>query len=125
MLRRCFSDSNGELIYYDRPDTEDPAESNYVLFPTKEIKTVTEILTRSLGILGVVRKRRILYLTGQTRIHLDDVEGLGTFVELEVVLQEGQTGEDGVQIAREVMGQLQIPDKDLIKNAYIDLLMNE
>ena len=42
------------------------------------------VLTQALGVLGMVRKERLLYLVGQTRVHLDSVEGLGDFVELEV-----------------------------------------
>jgi adenylate cyclase class IV len=60
---------------------------------------------------------------GQTRIHLDEVEGLGTFVELEVVMQPNQHPADGVQIARELMAKLEIQDSELIEQAYIDLLL--
>ena len=42
------------------------------------------MLGQALGVLGVVRKQRLLYLVGQTRVHLDSVEGLGDFLELEV-----------------------------------------
>ena len=59
---------------------------------------------------------------GQTRIHLDDVEQLGTFAELEVVMQEGQTVEDGTSIATDLMQKLDIHQTDLVDGAYIDLL---
>lgn len=45
---------------------------------------MTDILTQSIGVLGVVKKTRLLYMVGQTRIHIDEVDGLGNFVELEV-----------------------------------------
>jgi predicted adenylyl cyclase CyaB len=55
-----------------------------------------------------VRKRRSLYQMGQTRIHLPEVEGLGTFLELEVVLGPGQGEHEGAMIAAELMAQLGI-----------------
>ena len=74
------------------------------------------------GLRGVVRKRRELILIGQTRVHLDDVEGLGHFMELEVVMREGQSNEDGQQIAQGLMSELGIEESDLIACAYIDLM---
>jgi predicted adenylyl cyclase CyaB len=71
---------------------------------------------------GVVRKRRLFYRVGNTRVHLDDVEGLGCFLELEVVLNKGQTPEEGESVAKEIMKQLAIRESDLVQEAYIDLL---
>ncbi len=119
---RKFSDSAGELIYYDRPDTTDPEESRYFLSPTFCPDSLGEALSRALGVRGSVRKKRILYLTGQTRIHLDDVEGLGWFLELEVVLNTDQGARDGVRIAETLMDRLAIKECDLVETAYIDLL---
>jgi len=61
-------------------------------------------------------------LVGQTRIHIDEVEGLGSFLELEVVLQEGQQPEEGMAIATALMEKLGVKKKDLIAGAYIDLI---
>ena len=71
---------------------------------------------------GVVRKTRYLYLAGQTRIHLDDVEGLGQFMELEVVLRPDQTDAEGQAIAEDLMARLGIRKEDLLEGAYMDLL---
>ncbi len=79
-------------------------------------------LSAALGIRAIVRKRRTLYMAGQTRIHLDEVEGLGDFVELEVVLLDGQTTEDGTAIADSLMRALAISPNDLTPGAYADLL---
>lgn len=70
----------------------------------------------------MVAKRRFLYRIGRTRVHLDEVEGLGTFVELEVVLDEGQTPEEGQAVAEELLVDLGVEDGDRISGAYIDLL---
>ena len=76
----------------------------------------------ALGVRGVVRKKRYLYLAGQTRIHLDDVEGLGQFMELEVVLRDGQSDADGQSIAEDLMAKLGVRTEDLLEGAYMDLL---
>ncbi|PKU28596.1 c-jun-amino-terminal kinase-interacting protein 2 [Limosa lapponica baueri] len=81
------------------------------------------VLGQALGVLGVVRKERLLYLVGQTRVHLDSVEGLGDFLELEVVLTEEQTVEDGERVAQQLMKELGIEEQDLISGAYLDLLL--
>jgi predicted adenylyl cyclase CyaB len=63
-----------------------------------------------------------VYLLGQTRVHIDAVEGLGTFVELEWVMQPGQTHAEGVRAVAELMQRLEITEAELIAEAYIDLL---
>ena len=80
------------------------------------------MLKLAYGIRGIVRKTRYLYLVGQTRIHLDDVEGLGQFMELEVVLKEEQSNEEGQKIAEDLMSALGVERGDLIDGAYMDLL---
>lgn len=72
--------------------------------------------------LGVVEKTRRVYRIGQTRIHLDAVKGLGDFVEIEVVLQPGQSEDDGRQIADDLVIKLGVVPYDLIGCAYIDIL---
>jgi adenylate cyclase class IV len=63
-----------------------------------------------------------LYLVGQTRVHLDHVQGLGQFMELEVVMQEGQSDAEGQAIAKGLMASLGIERSDLLEGAYMDLL---
>ena len=76
----------------------------------------------ALGVRGVIRKTRYLYMVGQTRIHLDDVEGLGHFMELEVVMQEGQSDVEGQAIAEDLMHRLGFREDALIEGAYMDLI---
>jgi len=120
-LRR-FSATHGELIYYERPDKPGPNQSHYVLCTTGDLDGFKKVLQEALGIDGIVRKKRHLFLVGQTRIHLDEVEGLGNFLELEVMLQEGQRAEDGMAIANKLMEKLGVKKKNLITSAYIDLI---
>jgi predicted adenylyl cyclase CyaB len=119
---RIFSPGEGELICYHRSDISGPKQSDYSISRTADPAGLRAALAAALGIRGVVRKQRDLYLVGQTRIHFDDVESLGRFIELEVVLQGSQTPEDGARIAQELMATLQIRPADLIEGAYVDLL---
>ena len=120
-LRR-FSGKDGELIYYQRSESTAPRESQYIRSASQDTHSLCEVLSNALGVRGVVRKRRTLFLVGQTRIHLDEVENLGLFVEIEVVLSPQQTVSEGVHIAEEIMENLGISRDDLVEKAYIDLL---
>jgi len=119
---RILGPRSGELIHYDRPDKPGPKESNYEIVRTHEPGKLRDLLASSLGIRGVVKKVRMITLIGQTRVHLDDVGGLGLFMELEVVLQPGQSPKEGIAIARDLMKKLGIKPSDLVSGAYIDLL---
>jgi len=119
---RTFSASQGELIFYQRPDCAGPKESFYVIAPTACPDLLREALTLSYGAVGRVRKRRLVFLAGRTRIHLDKVEGLGDFLELEVCLADGESSEAGVAVAHELLKKLGISPERLVEGAYVDLL---
>lgn len=119
---RAFGDGTGELIFYRRADQQGPKESFYVVSPTASPDTLRQALSLACGQCGRVRKHRTLFLAGRTRIHLDRVEGLGDFLELEVVLQELEPSEEGVREARELMARLGVDPSQLVESAYVDLL---
>lgn len=119
---RAFSATEGELIFYRRADQAGPKESFYLRSTTAEPAALREVLTLAHGQAGRVRKQRTLYLVGRTRVHLDRVEGLGDFLELEVVLRDGEPAEAGVAEAHALMAQLQVPAGQLVERAYVDLL---
>ena len=119
---RVLSEDRGQLIYYTRPDQEGPKRSDYHISHTSDSANLKRVLELAYGIRGVVRKTRYLYLVGQTRVHLDDVEGLGQFMELEVVMQEGQSDVEGQAIAEDLMASLGVERTDLLEGAYMDLL---
>ena len=119
---RVLAPDHGELIYYTRDDATGPKRSDYLISTTTEPEALKTVLSAAWGIRGVVRKQRLLYKVGNTRIHLDTVEGLGTFMELEVVLTAGQSEQQGFATAVELMARLGIADADLVDVAYIDLL---
>ncbi len=119
---RIFDERRGELIFYRRPDQVGPKTSEYYIHPTDRPGSLRQVLDLSLPQVGVVRKRRDVFLVGQTRLHFDQVEGLGRFLELEVVLRPGQAIAEGECVANELMARLEIERGDLIDTAYIDLI---
>lgn len=123
-LRELACD-RGELIFYQRPDISGPKLSQYFISPTPTPSVLRDTLTRALGVVGRVRKRRRLYLAQNTRIHLDQVEGLGSFLELEVVLSQTQSTADGEAVAHRLLSILGISETDLEPVAYVDLLRED
>lgn len=123
-LRELAPDS-GELIFYLRDDVAGTKQSYYSIARTATPRQLLEVLSSAYGVQQTVTKTRVLLLAGQTRIHLDSVQGLGSFLELEVVLREDQAPEEGHRIARHLMAALEIDDGDLLEGAYADLLRNQ
>jgi predicted adenylyl cyclase CyaB len=119
---RVFSSTSGELIFYRRADIAGPKESFYLRSPTAAPDTLREALSLAYGAIGRVRKHRTLLMTGRTRIHLDQVNGLGHFLELEVVLEEHEPADVGVREAHAIMERLGVDPSQLVQGAYVDLL---
>ncbi len=120
---RMFSDDRGELIFYERDDVTGPEMSRYSRSETSDPKGMIELLARCVGVRGEVIKVRDLYIVGNTRIHIDEVEGLGNFLEIEVVLRPDESHEQGDAIARDLLNRLSIDESQLVECAYIDLIM--
>jgi len=122
---RFLQNKPSQLIAYERDDKAGPKMSDYYVAATDKPDELANVLMRALGEKGIVKKKRLLYLVGQTRVHCDEVEGLGCFMELEVEMKENQSAEEGEQIARDLMSKLGVEQEDLVKGAYIDLLCSE
>jgi predicted adenylyl cyclase CyaB len=114
--------SAAELIFYSRSSAAGVRESRYWRAAVADAAAMTALLGAGYGVEGVVQKRRLLFLVGQTRVHLDEVEGLGAFVELEVVLRPEQSVAEGERVAGELMAELGIPASALVGPAYVELL---
>src|SRR5579864_4867365 len=116
------------LIAYGRPDAVEPTESTYVLAPVAEVGPMAEALEYALGTpVVIVAKRRHLLMRDGVRIHLDEVENLGTFIEFEAVLESG-SGAEAIAEAHEKVARLReelaIQDEDLVSVGYADLLID-
>jgi adenylate cyclase class IV len=118
---REFADGSAELIHYHRPDVAGARASDYVRVPVADAAALREALARGCGLLGRVRKRRLLLRVGPTRVHLDRVEGLGDFIELEVLLHEAQSDDEGCAIAERLMQRLGLGSAPSLAGAYLDL----
>jgi homotetrameric cytidine deaminase len=114
----------GELIAYRRDDAREAVESGYVRAPVAAPEELAEALDASLGTVVVVSKRRRLFLWEGVRIHLDEVEDLGSFVEFEAVLPDaGDSATAHAKLAR-LRAELGIEDDALVSVGYADLLMD-
>jgi predicted adenylyl cyclase CyaB len=119
---RTLADDTGELIFYQRPDQAGPKESTFIVSPTVAPESLRDVLSLAYGQTGRVRKQRTLFRLGRTRVHLDRVEGLGDFLELEVVLSDGESAAAGIAEAERIMAALGIDAAQLVEGAYLDLL---
>jgi adenylate cyclase class IV len=109
-----------ELIAYDREDTTAARASEYGLCPTDDAALLDDVLGRALSRTGVLEKTRHLLLLRNTRIHLDDVVGLGRFVELETVIDTQSEDEAAVE-HDDVITTLGLGGAERIAVGYVDL----
>ncbi len=119
---RILGPDRGELIFYERSEESGLKESSYLIVKTTDPDNLKMALANACGIKGEIKKIREVFIVGQTRIHLDQVEGLGDFIELEFVMRDGQSRDEGIQTLRYLMGNLGIIEEDLIVGAYLDIM---
>jgi predicted adenylyl cyclase CyaB len=119
---RQINGAAAELIAYEREQGDRPRPSTYVLAPVAGFEATRLALSGALGEIAEVRKTRTLLLSGRTRIHLDQVEGLGDFVELEVVLGPDDDEASGRAEAESLMQRLEIDGGDLLDRTYAEML---
>ncbi len=119
---REYDDKNAVLIPYIRPDVNTPRNSDYVLLEVKELEQTFNILESMFGIRMVVEKVRKIYLYDNIRIHLDIIEDLGSFIELEGVVTNFDQREETLQKIELLMELFEINDNSIILNAYVDML---
>jgi adenylate cyclase, class 2 len=121
-LRR-ESGRHDALIFYRRPDDNAPKLSRYELIPIAPAARIGDLLEQALGIKTVVRKRRQLWRLDNIRIHLDEVEGLGSFIEFEVEVLPGCDVSGCRAQAEGLLGRLGISESDLLAGSYSDLMV--
>lgn len=115
---------SAQLVWYSRSEQRGPKTSDYLLVPIANPQTVKAALAAALGVQVVVEKRREIVLVGSIRVHLDEVAGLGTFLEFEAVL--GPRLDEAAaqtQVAR-LAERFAIDPADLVAGSYADLRMN-
>lgn len=115
----------GTLIAYHRDNCPGPKRSQYELVAVPDYDQLEKALGLVPGVRIIVEKTRMLYMVGQTRVHLDRVNGLGDFLELEVVLRGDQSEVEGERIADGLIRQLNLETTDFVACAYANLLLDQ
>jgi len=113
------------LIPYIRSDQEGPKESEYAVIEIKDPVKVKELLASILGEKIVVKKKRQIYIYQNVRIHYDAVENLGSFMELEAVIENETEIEANQKKVEQLTAFFGIKKEDLIAEAYADILQQQ
>jgi predicted adenylyl cyclase CyaB len=120
---RETSGKEAELIYYDRDETDDIRRSDYEVYKIPRHSNFGAIWKKVMYIKNVVSKRRHLFVYQGNRIHIDEVDKLGWFIEFEVPVSSDKTQAD--RMMDNLLGIFHIQKKDIIKCSYLDLLSNK
>lgn len=110
-----------EVIYYVRPATQGLRDSFYCRIPVVFPRLWRIVFGALFGFRGIVKKSRRLFLYGSTRIHIDQVDGLGAFLELEHVLERREPAKTGGHRLQRVLGLMGVRRQELVGGSYIDL----
>ncbi len=122
-LREGIIENN--LIYYERSDTQGSKESHVILFETEPRSILKEMLANSFGVLAIVDKKREIYFVENVKIHIDNVETLGSFVEVEAIDMDGSIGKPKLESqCAHFLDIFKIAQEDLIATSYSDLILN-
>lgn len=114
------------LIYYDRPNTAGPKRADVALYRTDGPggSQLHETLTQAIDTLVVVDKQREIYFIHNVKFHIDQVEHLGSFIEIEAIDETGQLGTETLQQQCDYyIALFNIQKEDLIETSYSDLLL--
>ena len=112
------------LIYYKREDKEGPKQSDIILYKLDKNASSKQLLTKALGILIVVDKKREIYFIDNVKFHIDTVKNLGTFVEIEAIDENETIGKEKLlEQCEHYLELFQIPKENLISVSYSDLLL--
>ena len=112
------------LIFYNRPNQAGPKQSDIILYKTQPQASLKAVLTQANGILAVVDKKRQIYFIENVKFHLDTVHGLGNFVEIEAIDENGDIGYEALFAQCSFYMQLfNIQEGDLMTNSYSDMIL--
>lgn len=119
---RMSSRDGASLIAYSRADDPSLRTSHYDLVAVPDPDALRRALDHALVPAGEVRKQRHLFRIENVRVHLDQVEGLGAFLELEAMVDAQYPEAACARRAGELLAAFGIPSEDHLAVAYIDLL---
>ena len=125
-LKLREGDIENNLVYYQRENKSGPKESDFMLFPVKKDSSLKLLLKKSLGILVIVKKVREIYYLDNVKIQLDNVKGLGKFMEIEVDDKNGKIKKaKAFEQCNYYMNLFGIKKEDLISVSNSDLLLKK
>ena len=120
-LKLREEDLRAMLIHYGREETDTLQLSNYEIVPIPEANKTRAMLADALGVIAEVRKERVLLMRANVRLHLDRVEGLGEFGEIEALIADGDDPHASRAAVDETLAALQIDRNDLIDISYFEI----
>lgn len=125
-LKLRVGNIENHLIYYNRENIKGPKQSDVILFNSDPKSTLKEILVKSIGVLVVVDKKREIYFIENVKFHIDNVKGLGTFVEIEAIDEDGSIGKEKLlKQCEKYLELFEISKENLVSVSYSDLLLKE
>lgn len=114
------------LIFYKRENQEGPKTSEVNLYQPPRDPALKSLLENSMGVLVVVDKHRKIFFIDNVKFHIDQVEKLGSFIEIEAIDTDGSIGMEKLQKqCKQFMQLLNIKTEELIAVSYSDMLLKE
>ncbi len=114
------------LIHYERKNTPGAKSAAILLYQANPSETLKDILTRALGVLAVVQKKRKIYFIENVKFHFDQVEGLGTFAEVEAINEDEQFSVQQLQDQCDYYASLfNIQPGDYVADSYSDMILQK
>lgn len=112
------------LIYYERNNQAGPKDSHFQLVKIEDAKGLKEVLTKANGIKTIVHKSREIYFINNVKFHLDEVPGLGHFVEIEAGNLYGDFSKEHLrEQCNYYLKEFAISETDLLELSYSDMLL--
>lgn len=121
-LRKGNIENN--LIFYDRPNQKGPKQSNFQLTPVADAEAMQQLLTAAFGVKVLVEKKRRIYYINNVKVHLDELTGLGNFVEIEAgnLIDPSKTIDELTEQCTMLMEAFGIEQQHLIDKSYSDMV---
>lgn len=119
---RQFSDGNGELIFYQRNAKAGPDESIFSKSPAPQPDSLRTLLSHAYGQIGRIKKMRTLFFIESTRVHVDWVQDLGNFIEIQTEIGDDEPSSNGEMITEMLMEKLGVSLDSLLHESYLDMI---
>ena len=123
-LKMRIGNIEQSLIFYDRPNIKGPKKSTFNLYRSDDLEALKPLLISSLGIMVEVKKHRKIFFIDHVKFHIDEVDGLGNFVEIEVGdLNDTKTVDELQNLCDFYIKLLGVKEENLINISYSDMLL--